>query len=105
MKQSTLFSRQLFSVDSYRGTLFYLTGVGIIGLPKPIKQPKSVSGTFKLSQSTAKTKTSEIGTIAARFVSIYSHMSITNKALARKNGRKELDIRVSKIQCVPLKNL
>jgi hypothetical protein len=70
-----------------------------------MKHPNSVNGTFKLSQSTTRTNTSDIGTIAARFVSMYSQTSITKRDPARKTGKNELESKVSKIQLVPLKNL
>ena len=104
-KHNTSFNKQLFSVDSLRGTRFYLTGVSIVRLLNPMKHPRSVKGTFKLNQSTTSTRTSEIGTIAARFVSMYSHTSITKRDPARKRGKNELERRVRSIQLVPLKNL
>ena len=70
-----------------------------------MKEPKRVNGTFRHNQSTASTNTSDMGTIEALFVSMYSQMSITKRVLARNMGKKELEKRESKIQFVPLKNL
>lgn len=55
-------------------------------------------GTFKLNQSTKRTKTSDMGTIAALFVSIYSQTSIIKREPAKNTGRNELDRNVRSIQ-------
>ena len=104
-KHKTLFNKQVCSLDSFRGIRFCLIEAYTTGLLKPKKQPNIVSGTFRQSHSTVNTSTSDMGTIEALFVSIYSQMSITNREPARKIGKNALEQIESKIQLVPLKNL
>lgn len=67
-------------------------------LLNPIKAPNSVMGTFNDNHNRKSTKMSLTGTILARLVSMYSHISITNSVLAKNSGNAQLEIIASSIQ-------
>ncbi len=74
------------------------TGVSIEALLKPKKAPSIVIGTLRLSQSKTRINKSEMGTIVARLVSMYSQMSITKSVLAKNAGSRALEQIESRIQ-------